>query len=90
MSFLLWTVKHGWGTMELWRAVLIAILPPSLCMGVGFPLALGMAARSIDVSRRGELAARIGRLYSLNVAGAILGSLVGGFLLLPGPAASTR
>ena len=54
MSFLLWTVKHGWETMELWRAVLIAILPPALCMGVGFPLALGMAARSIDVIDRGE------------------------------------
>ena len=79
MSFLLWTVAHGWKTMELWRAVVIAILPPSLCMGIGFPLALGMAARSGDAIDRGELARRIGRLYSLNVAGAILGSLVGGF-----------
>ena len=52
-------------------------------MGIGFPLALGMAARSSTVIDRGELARRIGRLYSLNVAGAILGSLVGGFLLLP-------
>jgi len=83
MSFLLWTVKHGWETMALWRAVSIAILPPSLCMGIGFPLALGMAARSIGGVDRGELARRIGRLYSLNVACAILGSLVGGFLLLP-------
>ena len=90
MSFLLWTVKHGWETMDLWRAVVIAILPPSLCMGIGFPLALGMAARSSTVIDRGELARRIGRLYSLNVAGAILGSLVGGFLLLPGLAASMR
>jgi spermidine synthase len=83
MSFLLWTVKHGWETMELWRAVLIAILPPSLCMGLGFPLALGMAVRSGGAIDRRELTRRIGRLYSLNVAGAILGSLVGGFLLLP-------
>jgi spermidine synthase len=83
MSFLLWTVERGWGTMELWRAVLIAILPPSLCMGIGFPMALGMAARSIAVIDRGDLAGRIGRLYSLNVAGAILGALVGGFVLLP-------
>ncbi len=83
MSFLLWTVQHGWETMELWRAVLIAILPPSLCMGIGFPLALGLAARSGGAAGAGELASRIGRLYSLNVAGAILGSLVGGFILLP-------
>lgn len=83
MSFLLWTVERGWGTMELWPAVLIAILPPSVCMGIGLPMALGMAARSIAVIDRGDLARRIGRLYSLNVAGAILGSLAGGFLLLP-------
>ena len=83
MSFLLWTVKEGWDTMALWRAVLIAILPPALCMGIGFPLALGMAARAMVAVDRIELARRIGRLYSLNVAAAILGSLVGGFLLLP-------
>ena len=83
MSFLLWTVQHGWETMTLWRAVLIAILPPSLGMGLGFPLALGMAARAAAAIDREALAKRIGRLYSLNVAGAILGSLVGGFLLLP-------
>lgn len=79
MSALLWTVTHGWDTMQLWRAVLIAILPPSLCMGAGFPLALGIAARTAEP---GDLARRIGTLYSLNVAGAILGSLGTGFLLL--------
>jgi spermidine synthase len=79
MSFLLWTVTNGWNTMQLWRAVLIAILPSALCMGAGFPLALGIAARSADP---GNLARRIGTLYSLNVAGAILGSLGTGFLLL--------
>jgi spermidine synthase len=82
MSLLLWTVSHGWKTMGLWNAVTIAILPPALCMGIGFPLALGMAARS-GAFDRGELGRRVGRLYSLNVAGAIMGSLVGGFLLLP-------
>ena len=83
MSFLLWTVSHGWKTMGLWNGVAIAILPPAVCMGIGFPLALGLAARSGAAFDRGELGRRVGRLYSLNVAGAILGSLVGGFLLLP-------
>jgi spermidine synthase len=92
MSFLLWTVQHGWDTLQLWRAVLIAILPPSLCMGIGFPLALGLAAQASDAGAAGEtgdageqrrLTRRIGRLYSLNVAGAIVGSLAAGFLLLP-------
>ena len=52
-------------------------------MGVGFPLALGIAARSAGDDGRGELARRIGGLYSLNVAGAIAGSLGAGFVLLP-------
>jgi len=83
MSFLLWTVQQGWKTMGLWPAVLIAILPPSFFMGLGFPLALGIAARSAGDLDRSELARRIGGLYSLNVAGAIAGSLGAGFLLLP-------
>jgi spermidine synthase len=72
MTFLLWTVEQNWRTMALWPAVLIAILPPSLCMGIGFPLALGIAG-----------ARRVGLLYALNVAAAILGSLGAGFILLP-------
>lgn len=79
MAFLLWSVEQGWKTMGLWNAVLIAILPTTLCMGVGFPLALGVATRSAEP---GGLARRIGVLYALNVGGAILGSLGTGFLLL--------
>jgi spermidine synthase len=52
-------------------------------MGIGFPLALGIATRSADGLDRAEVARRIGGLYSLNVAGAIAGSLGAGFLLLP-------
>jgi spermidine synthase len=83
MSLLLWTVANDWKTMGLWPAVLIAILPPSLLMGIGFPLALGIAARATEPGRPRELTRRIGRLYSLNVAGAIAGSLAAGFVLLP-------
>ncbi|HJU41874.1 MAG TPA: fused MFS/spermidine synthase [Vicinamibacterales bacterium] len=72
MTFLLWTVEQGWKTMGLWQAVIIAILPPSLFMGIGFPLALGIAG-----------ARHVGLLYALNVAAAILGSLGAGFILLP-------
>ena len=81
MSFLLWTVANGWKTMGLWPAVLIAILPPSLFMGVGFPLALGIAGRGQAGPQ--AIARRVGALYALNVAGAIAGSLAAGFLLLP-------
>ncbi len=83
MSFLLWTVEQGWKTMGLWQAVLIAILPPAICMGIGFPLALGVAGRRGDGDREEDVAQRVGSLYSLNVAGAIAGSLTAGFVLLP-------
>ena len=48
MTFLLWTVEQGWNTMGLWPAVLLAILPPSIFMGIGFPLALGIAGARVD------------------------------------------
>lgn len=83
MTFLLWTVENGWATMALWKAVLIAILPPSFFMGIGFPLALGIAARSATRNHQ-ALARRVGGLYALNVAAAIAGSLGAGFVLLPG------
>ena len=83
MTFLLWTVEHGWKTMGLWPAVLLAILPPSIFMGIGFPLALGIAGRRQDDDRQHDVARRIGALYSLNVGGAIAGSLLAGFVLLP-------
>ncbi len=106
MTFLLWTVEQGWKTMGLWQAVVIAILPPSLFMGLGFPLALGIAGRrpasareasygavaperpsgregGSDADRQEDVARRVGMMYSLNVAGAIAGSLGAGFLLLP-------
>ena len=105
MTFLLWTVEQGWKTMGLWPAVLLAILPPAFFMGIGFPLALGIAGRKADWGRtpkfaldtgmisgsdpnpppdpQEHVARRIGTMYSLNVAGAIAGSLLAGFVLLP-------
>ncbi|MDO8681114.1 MAG: fused MFS/spermidine synthase [Acidobacteriota bacterium] len=83
MAFLLWTVQNGWNTMLLWRAVTIAILPPAILMGVGFPLMLGMATQSIPAGAPAQVSDRIGHLYALNVFGAIAGSLAAGFVLLP-------
>ena len=83
MAFLMWTVRNGWDTMLLWRAVTIAILLPSILMGVGFPLMLGMATHSIPTGAHARVTDRIGQLYALNVIGAIAGSLAAGFVLLP-------
>lgn len=56
---------------------LAAILPPTVLMGGAFPLlARYLTARTTD------LRPTIGLLYALNTAGAVLGGLFAGFLLL--------
>jgi spermidine synthase len=57
---------------------LLAIFPTALLMGIAFPIGLRLWADG--GSRTAE---RVGLFYSLNVAGAIVGSLAGGFVLLP-------
>ena len=59
---------------------LIAMLPTTLLLGVAFPIGLTLwigGANAQDTSRR------TGQFYSLNVLGAILGSVLAGFVLLP-------
>ncbi len=59
---------------------LIAMLPTTLLLGVAFPIGLTLwigGASAQDTSRR------TGVFYSLNVLGAILGSVLAGFVLLP-------
>lgn len=59
---------------------LIAMLPTTILLGVAFPIGLTLwigAASAPEASRR------TGVFYSLNVVGAILGSVFAGFVLLP-------
>lgn len=59
---------------------LIAMLPTTLMLGLAFPMGLTLwtgDSPSSDTSRRA------GSFYSVNVAGAILGSVLAGFVLLP-------
>jgi spermidine synthase len=59
-------------------ASLAAMLPTTLLLGLAFPIGLALWAGDGSESPR-----RIGVFYSLNVCGAIAGSLLGGFVLLP-------
>jgi spermidine synthase len=59
---------------------LIAIFPTAILMGMAFPIGLRLWA---GAHGERESAERLGRFYSLNVAGAIAGSLAAGFVLLP-------
>ena len=55
-----------------------AMLPTTLLLGFAFPVGL-----SLWTSGANDPARRIGAFYSLNVFGAIAGSILGGFVLLP-------
>jgi spermidine synthase len=59
-------------------ASMIAMLPTTLLLGFAFPVGLSLWA-----SHARDSARRIGVFYSLNVFGAIVGSILGGFALLP-------
>jgi spermidine synthase len=58
------------------------ILPTMLVSGIAFPIGLQLWTGGADESSP-AVASRLGVFYSLNVAGAILGSLGVGFVLLP-------
>ncbi len=55
------------------------VLGPAVCLGAVFPLAVRLAGRP---ERR--IGSAVGTLYALNSAGAVVGSFVGGFILVPG------
>jgi spermidine synthase len=57
-----------------------AVLPASILMGIAFPIGLQLWAGGTDEA---HTASRVGLFYSLNVAGAIVGSLASAFVMLP-------
>jgi spermidine synthase len=83
--FLTWSYQAGWRTSATIQACAAAILPAATLMGVAFPIALRLGALSAAAEAGGGrgVSQGIGRLYALNVAGAIGGALAGGFILLP-------
>ena len=61
---------------------LAVIFPAALAMGLAFPIGLSVWLGAAS-PERGLVARRTAVFYSLNLAGAIAGSLVAGFILLP-------
>jgi spermidine synthase len=56
----------------------VTILPSTLLIGATFPLAARIYTAGLDRSSE-----RLGQIYAVNVFGAIFGSMLGGFVLLP-------
>jgi spermidine synthase len=59
---------------------LVAMLPTTILLGFAFPI--GLTAWTGD-QENADVSRRTGTFYSLNVLGAILGSVLAGFVLLP-------
>jgi spermidine synthase len=84
MIFLAWSYQAGWRTSGTIHASAAAILPAAICMGLALPIAIHVAVlRAAAGLPATAVAAGVGRLYALNVLGAILGALAGGFVFLP-------
>jgi spermidine synthase len=76
---LIWQQLHpGYFTFSLWRFLLsgIVLLFPTTLMGATLPVLAAAFARSSDSNS-------VTKLYACNLAGAILGTLAAGFVLLP-------
>jgi spermidine synthase len=62
-----------------WSAItLVTVFPAAFISGIQFPLLIGLLGRG-----REKVGRHVGLAYAFNTAGAILGSLAGGFGLLP-------
>lgn len=78
------TYQGGAHVTALTRASVIAILPAAILMGLAFPLTLRLWTGRREAHEGGVATARrVGTVYSANVLGAIAGSVLGGFVLLP-------
>lgn len=67
------------GAVRAWAIVCaIVVFPPAFISGVQFPLLIALLGEADE-----DLGSHIGWAYGLNTLGAIIGSLAGGFGLLP-------
>lgn len=55
-----------------------ALFAPACCFGMTFPLVVKVLSAA-----RGTLGRDVGKLYSVNTLGGVLGSIAGGFVLIP-------
>lgn len=68
----------GWENLYRLAVSALVVLPPTLLIGMTFPLASRVAA-----GEGGDTGSEVGSLYFWSTAGSIVGSLLGGFVLLP-------
>jgi spermidine synthase len=70
---------EGWTQPAFYLAMtFLVLLIPTACMGATLPLLAQHAVRHPD-----QIGRRVGLLYAMNTLGAVVGTLLAGFLLLP-------
>lgn len=74
------SVRSDWaGTLRMQFSIaFMALLPPTLLFGAGFPLAVRAATSDAD-----RLGTNVGALYSANTFAGVAGAICGGYFLLP-------
>lgn len=77
-NVLAWTYAAGWRTSGLIQACVVALLPATTLMGMTYPRGLALWAASSE-----RVGFRVGAFSAFNLGGAILGSLLAGFVLIP-------
>jgi spermidine synthase len=73
-------VEPGPTSFAAFQLVLVGmlLLPPTVCMGATLPLLVGYVRATAN-----EAGVRVGHLYGANTFGAVLGTALAGFVLLP-------
>ncbi|HLX63939.1 MAG TPA: fused MFS/spermidine synthase [Planctomycetota bacterium] len=76
----IWGSDRGWNTLLALQALGIGLLivGPTFLMGATMPLTMQVAARTEGAPGR-----TVGTIYAVNTVGSILGSFLGGLVLLP-------
>jgi len=76
----LWEIRTSLPSGRIWSffSCLIVMLPPTLLMGGSFPLVAKIYTQNMN-----RLGRSIGNIYSINTLGAIAGSFIAGFVLMP-------
>lgn len=84
LPFIFFNLKQSFGT-QFWLFLIFKFLlasavmiVPTLAMGAIFPLVTRIYSEGV-----GTIGKKVGNIYSINTAGAILGSFAGGFFLVP-------
>ena len=90
LPFIFFNLKQAFGS-QFWLFLIfqfllasVVMIVPTLAMGAIFPLVTRIYSEGV-----GTIGRKVGNIYSVNTAGAILGSFAGGFVLVPFVGAQT-